>query len=230
VDAARVSRKSIWPLLAQAVRTRVLGREWDPIAMAKPFSRTTVNSKVVNAARRNKDCTHPWLTPQATRGIAPGILWHVMSVSLPPAYYSSFRPAGPEARLPARTMPLLSQPLVELCLRIPTYVLIKSGRDRALARQAFAHDLPETIVRRQAKGRADQHARNILDANLDFVRALLLDGELVRRGLLNRPALELYLSRERSPADVQYGEILQEHLCTEAWLRSWLTRSSGSGC
>ena len=118
-------------------------------------------------------------------------------------------------------MPLLSQPLVETCLRIPTYVLIRSGRDRAVARQAFERDLPSEIARRQAKGRADQHVRNILDANLDFVRELLLDGVLVKRGWLNRAALELYLTRERSPADHQYSEILQEHLCTEAWLRRW---------
>jgi len=47
----------------------------------------------------------------------------------------------------------------------------------------------------------------------------------VQRGLLNRAALELYLTRNRSPADFQYSEILQEHACTEAWLRSWATTS-----
>ena len=132
------------------------------------------------AAKRNKALAHPWLTPDGTRGVPPGILWHIMSVSLPPAYYSSFR----RRSLPERTMPLLSQPLVELCLRIPTYVLIRSGRDRALARRAFKRDLPAEIVRRQAKGRADQHVRNILDANLTFVREMLLDGLLVRPGLV----------------------------------------------
>jgi asparagine synthase (glutamine-hydrolysing) len=221
IDAARVSRKSIWPLLVQAVSARVFEREWDPIAMSKPLSRTIVNSDVITAAKRDKDFSHPWLTPAATRGVPPGILWHIMSLSMPPAYYGSFS----RGSYPERTMPLLSQPLVELCLRIPTYLLIKSGRDRALARRAFTDDLPGEIIRRQAKGRADQHVRNILDANLKFVRELLLDGLLVRRGLLNRASLELYLTRDRSPADFQYSEILQEHVCTEAWLRTWLTTS-----
>jgi len=221
IDAARVSRRSIWPLLWQAVRMRMLKPEWDPVAAAKPVERTIVSSDLVDAARRNKGLTHPWLTPADTRGVPPGILWHIMSISMPPAYYSSFQ----RDSYPERTMPLLSQPLVELCLRIPTYVLIRSGRDRAVARRAFERDLPPVIVRRQAKGRADQHVRNILDANLDFVRELLLDGLLVQRGFLNRAALELYLTRERSPADFQYTEILQEHACTEAWLRSWTTTS-----
>ena len=108
-----------------------------------------------------------------------------------PAYYSSFE----RTDYPERTLPLLSQPLVELCLRIPTYVLIRSGRDRALARRAFANDLPAEIIARYAKGRADHHSRNILDANLAFVRELLLDGALVQKGLLNRTNLELYLTR-----------------------------------
>jgi asparagine synthase (glutamine-hydrolysing) len=223
IDAARVSRKSVWSLLYQAIRDRVRQPEWDPIAIAKPLPRTIVTPEVVQLAKRNKGLTHPWLTPEAARGVAPGILWHIMSLSLPPAYYSSFRRSDHFER----TMPLLSQPLVELCLRIPTYLLIRTGRDRAVARRAFASDLPAEIVRRSAKGRADQHYRNVLDANLGFVRELLLDGLLVKRGLLRRESLELYLSRERSPADFQYNEILQEHLCTEAWLRSWLTSPCG---
>jgi asparagine synthase (glutamine-hydrolysing) len=222
MDAARIARKSIWWLLWQAVRSRVLEPEWDPISMAKPLTRTIVSGDLVEAAKRNKRLTHPLLTPEVTRGVSPGILWHVMSLSMAPAYYSSFVRSG----YPERILPLLSQPLVELCLRIPTYVLIRSGRDRALARRAFAADLPAEIVRRYAKGRADQHYRNILDANLPFVRELLLDGVLVQKGFLNRANLDLYLTRDRSPADFQYNEILQEHVCTEAWLRSWATSSS----
>jgi asparagine synthase (glutamine-hydrolysing) len=221
MDAARIARKSIWWLLWQAVRSRVREPEWDPISMAKPLTRTIVSGDLVEAAKRNKKLVHPLLTPEVTRGVSPGILWHVMSLSMAPAYYSSFVRSG----YPERILPLLSQPLVELCLRIPTYVLIRSGRDRALARRAFADDLPAEIVRRYAKGRADQHYRNILDANLPFVRKLLLDGVLVQKGFLNRANLDLYLTRDRSPADFQYNEILQEHVCTEAWLRSWTTSS-----
>jgi asparagine synthase (glutamine-hydrolysing) len=218
IDAARASRLSIWPLLWQAIRNRIMRPEWDPIAAAKPLQRVIVTPSVVEVARRNRRLSHPWLTPETIRDVAPGILWHIMSLSMPPAYYSSFHRSGQLERV----FPLLSQPLVELCLRIPTYVLIRGGHDRALARRAFRDDLPREIVRRYAKGRADQYVRNILDANLPFVREFLLDGLLVKRGLLDRASLELYLS-ERSPADAQYNEILKEHLATEAWLRKWVT-------
>lgn len=94
--------------------------------------------------------------------------------------------------------------------------------DRATARRAFAPDLPPQIIRRHNKGRIDQHIRNILDANLEFVRELLLNGRLVGQGLINRRNLEMYLTREHSPADFEYAQILQEHLCVEAWLARWL--------
>jgi len=70
--------------------------------------------------------------------------------------------------------------------------------------------------------------RNVVDANLDFLREFLLDGILVRKGLLNRDTLELYLTK-RSPADFQYTEILHEHLCVEAWLRRSLELSTETG-
>lgn len=225
VDAAQVSRKSIWPLLAKAIRARVLPKRFNPVAESGRPERTLVNADVLKSAAGKVELDHPWFTKQATRGVAPGILWHVSTVSIPPVYYSSF---APEAA-PERTTPLLSQPLVELCLRMPAYLLIRSGRDRAIARKAFAADLPEAIVKRTAKGRIDQYLRNILDANLEFVREFLLDGILVSKGLLNRENLELYLSKERSPADFQYTEILQEHLCMEAWLRRSLGMPVPSG-
>jgi asparagine synthase (glutamine-hydrolysing) len=215
VDAAQVSHKSIWPLLAKAVRARLLPKRFNPIAEGGRPARTLVNADVLRAAARNAEFDHPWFTHQATRGVPPGILWHVSTVAIPPAYYTSF---GPETT-PERTMPLLSQPLVEVCLRMPSYLLIRSGRDRAIARKAFASDLPATTIKRTAKGRVDQYVRNIVDANLGFLREFLLEGILVRKGLLNRDTLELYLTKERSPADFQYSEILHEHLCVEAWLR-----------
>jgi asparagine synthase (glutamine-hydrolysing) len=220
VDAARISRKSIWPLLVNAVRRRLIPAQLHPLRVGggPGLERTIVSQEVVQAARRDPTLIHPWLANSAARGVPPGIVWHALSVAPAPAFYPSF-----DAGLhPERTLPLLSQPLVELCLRIPSYVLIKNGMDRATARQAFAPDLPPEISKRRSKGRIDQHIRDVMDANLSFVRDLLLNGRLVEQGLLNRRNLELYLTRERSPADFQYSEILQEQLCVEAWLSGWL--------
>src|SRR5579872_4811275 len=217
-DLAGIARKSIWPLLFGALRTRLWRARWNPLEMhAATPRRTLVNPDLLVAVAADESLINPWFAPQLVRGVPPGILWHALSVAVPPQFYNSFE-GGP---YPERTMPLISQPLVELCLRIPTYVLMRNGTDRATARRAFAPDLPDTIVKRRNKGRVDQHVRNLLDNNLEFVRERLLDGQLVKERMLDRHELERYLDRGHSPADFQYTQILQFYLCGEMWLQRW---------
>ena len=214
LDAARIARRSMWPLLRAALAQRFARRPWSPLAEAGR-SRTLIRPEAIEAARRNPRLLHPWF--ERSNGALPGVLWKVVSLSVPPAFYDSFD----HETLPERVVPLMSQPLIELCLRIPTYVATAGGYDRSVARHAFADELPMEIIRRRAKGSVTRHNTNLLDANLELIREVLLDGLLVREGLLDRERLELYLSRETSPADFEYHEILHQHLCTEVWLQRW---------
>ena len=212
MDAAQVTGLSVWALLQRALYAAMLNREWDPFDGAVPHS-SLVSAEVVSAARRDPRWRHPWL--ESAQGVPHGTLWHALSLSVPPGFYDSFdAPQDPE-----RTYPLLSQPLVELCLRVPTYRLIAGGVDRALARRAFAAELPPQIVQRRSKGGINDLSMRILDANLLFVRETLLDGHLVREGILDRARLERTLSGRPDPRSLEYNEILHDHLSIEAWLR-----------
>lgn len=214
LDAARVARVSMWPLLRAAVAQRLVRRRWTPHAEAGR-ARSLIRAEAIDAARANGKLQHPWF--ERANGALPGVLWKVASLSVPPAFYDSFD----HETLPERVVPLMSQPLIELCLRIPTYTAIAGGFDRSVARHAFAGDVPKEIIRRRAKGSVGRHTTSVLDANLSLIRETLLDGKLVREGLLDRERLELYLSRETSPGDFEYHEILHQHLCTEVWLQRW---------
>lgn len=116
--------------------------------------------------------------------------------------------------------PLVSQPLVELCLALPTWLLSRGGRSRALARQAFARDLPPEIARRQSKGGMQEHVAAVLRRSLPLARELLLDGHLVREGLLDRNKTEAALAGRLSGLHTYQGEI-HHHLSIEAWLRGF---------
>lgn len=120
---------------------------------------------------------------------------------------------------PERVQPLLSQPLIELCLRIPTYLLTSKGWDRAIARQAFSEDVPKEILRRRSKSSMNENVLDVLKRNSDAARELLLDGELVGSGVIERAALETALSDGAS--DKALAHEVFELLSTEAWLRSW---------
>jgi asparagine synthase (glutamine-hydrolysing) len=114
--------------------------------------------------------------------------------------------------------PLMSQPLLELCLRIPTWLHAAYGRDRAIARTAFAADLPPQVIQRTWKGSADRHLRDMLMNNITKIRELLLEGDLIREGILDRKrvagALSSAPTRNTSHATELFG-----YLSTEIWLR-----------
>ncbi len=149
-------------------------------------------------------------------------------MSVPSQFYESVRRSDGNRTTPV----LLSQPIIELCLRIPTYVWIVGGRDRAIARRAFADVLPRQVVRRTSKGLIDRYNRIMLDRNAGFLREMLLDGELVKAGLLDRSRLDACLVPGEVSTSFEYNEVLRQHLCTEIWVRRWrafTTSSGGSG-
>ncbi len=123
-----------------------------------------------------------------------------------------------------RISPLRSQPVVEVCLRIPTYWHASDGWSRALARRAFAADVPREILQRHLKGGVDGYVKRLLFANIQFVRELLLDGLLIREGLLDRRKLADTLSGRTTRGGAEMAEVF-DHLSTEAWLRTWIDRS-----
>jgi asparagine synthase (glutamine-hydrolysing) len=155
---------------------------------------------------------HPaWL---AAHDLPIGKFHQLGMLICPFEYYNHYlREASPE-----RVQPLMSQPLLELCLAIPTYVLTHGGRGRALARQAFAHQIPPQIASRRSKGGTANYIANVLQRNLRFAREMLLDGLLASRGLLDKRRVEASLAGSLAS---KAGYVTEIHACiaTEAWLR-----------
>ena len=213
LSAALQENISIWPILRTAFLYGLRHRCGDPRAEALPNMKL-VAADVIETAKTSDRFAHPWFGMGCRAG--PGKLDQIHSLAFPIEFYNPFGDL-PEID---RILPLLSQPLIEACLRIPTYVLTHGGNDRALARHAFSDYLPPLIRRRHGKGRVDEHVKEIVLKNIDAIRELLLDGCLVQRRFLNRDKLEQALSG--GPTAVRSGllEIL-DHLSTEAWLRSW---------
>ncbi|WP_432769524.1 asparagine synthase-related protein [Sphingopyxis sp.] len=115
--------------------------------------------------------------------------------------------------------PLLSQPVVEFCLSIPSWTWIEGGRDRAVARAAFAHCLPPEVVWRRGKGRIESVATASYLRQRPQIRELLLGGRLAAQGLLDLPAVDAYLARDLADGDFLYFRLL-EIADVELWLRS----------
>lgn len=122
-----------------------------------------------------------------------------------------------------RIHPLFTQPVVEACLRIPVWTLTYGGVDRGLARKAFMNDLPQGITRRYSKSTPLNYYEQIFEHNTEFLKELLLDGELVAHGILLRDKVEAALKGQDIFLLVSEVEILS-YAALEAWVRSWLDR------
>jgi asparagine synthase (glutamine-hydrolysing) len=217
LDAARMDRKSVWHVLGKAAGTRWLGRRWrvQDEQCLRPTS--LIRREVAQDISRYSDLVHPWLREQ---GRAPdGKKFHAYQLLFPADFYN---PLGSDSD-PESVTPLFSQPLLELAMRMPTWLLTRGGWDRAVARRAFQHDVPRPIVTRRTKGGQEEHAKTILLRNFAFARSLLLDGYLVRERILERDQVTEALSA--GPTRLANGNVeLYGCLSAEAWIRHWTTR------
>ncbi|MBA4758983.1 asparagine synthase C-terminal domain-containing protein [Sphingosinicella sp.] len=164
---------------------------------------------------------HPWLGAPA--GILPGKVRHVHCIMGIENHLEGY---GREAFAPMAA-PLLSQPLVEACLRIPTWMWCMGGHDRALARAAFADCLPAAILTRTEKGTPFGFALQLFEKNRAALRDMLLDGVLARERLLDLTAVETCLARDDPAAGLAHYRLL----CiadVEAWVRHREALRAGS--
>jgi asparagine synthase (glutamine-hydrolysing) len=121
---------------------------------------------------------------------------------------------------PLLISPLASQPLVECCLRIATHLSATDGWSRAVARLAFADDLPLSISTRATKGSHSPWMEDVLRNNLEFAREFLLDGVLAKEHFLDRTRLETALGHPPVKSTWPVTQIVRQ-MYNEAWVRRW---------
>jgi len=166
------------------------------------------------AARARSASRHAWLEPPATA--LPGKAAHV-ALLLGPQYLTEDSDPCAERRF---LYPLLAQPVVELCLRIPTWLWFDRGCNRAIARRAFEASLPEEVAWRRSKGSPDAFLVALYESRRRQIRAFLLEGKLAGHGLLDRDALAAHLDDPRPLRGSGHVRILRL-VDAEAWSRSW---------
>lgn len=157
--------------------------------------------------------SHPWLEPY--RGDLRGKFEHVQSI----VSIRHFLADPAYGRTPA-LHPLLAQPVLETCLRIPTWLWMRGGRDRAIARMAFGDLLPPAVRARRTKGALGSMVMGGYMAARRQLEPLLLEGRLGCLGLLDRDAVAAYLRQDHEPRDPGYIRLL-DIASAEAWLRGF---------
>jgi asparagine synthase (glutamine-hydrolysing) len=213
LDAARIARGALWPTLFQGIVDGLRRDTLAPIMQRYTFSRL-LTSEAANEVSKKRLFLPSWF--ESSTRIPTGKRWQILGLSFPNELYGSYAAEGD----PEYVFPLLSQPLQELCLRIPTHLLTVGGKDRGLARKAFARDVPPSILHRSSKGFVDDYLKALLAANLPLIKNLVCDSVLVKERIIDADMLEKALHLDQSMGMGNAIEILQL-ASTEAWLRAW---------
>jgi len=155
---------------------------------------------------------HPWL--DLPSGTLPGKREHVESL----VHIQHFldRTLNPDRQA---LHPLMARPLLELCLRIPSWLWLRGGRDRAVARDAFQGLLPDLILERRTKGSLQSLFDRSFQRLSGEIRDCLLGGELRRLGIIDLGAVEQAFATAAHDELVQMR--LTEMTALELWLQSW---------
>jgi asparagine synthase (glutamine-hydrolysing) len=172
----------------------------------------------------DRDCRpalapHPWLNGPVD--FLAGSRAHI--VMLLRAH--SVMAAHDRSRTHDMIFPLLAQPVLEACLACPSWLWIRGGRDRAVARAAFGDRLPAQVRNRRGKGSLESLLAPAFDRARESLKSFLLDGELAARGMIDRDAVA-HAFASGATTSGRYMRLL-DLVDAESWLSA--LRGSGAG-
>lgn len=205
LDIAALHGSSLWTAAGYALRKTLLGG-----AIRQPRRDAFITREVLSAP----PALNPWC--EGPDGALPGKREHLTSITF--GLWNA--DATERSRVAPVRYPLLAQPVVELCLRIPSWLWVAGGRDRALARRAFANALPDIVVRRRTKGDLTGFMMETFRRQRSLVRELLLDGRLAKEGIIDRRSVEASLSSDGALDQVKRGTLLTLAKA-EVWAQGW---------
>jgi asparagine synthase (glutamine-hydrolysing) len=211
-DAIRLSGESYWGVLRSAIYSGLLRSAWHP---GHEYRKTAIflNRELVPDNLADY-LWQPWSDDSSD--LPPG---KRLQIGLLARLIHRHRPI-PGLQYAEDHHPLFSQPLIELCLRIPTYVLLRGGVNRALERAAFEDCVPGEVIRREGKGTIAASFMGKIRESMPFVRELILDGVMVRERVIDRSSLEPYLTCNR-PLELRVLWPFLSCVAAEVWARKW---------
>lgn len=174
----------------------------------------SINTDLLAQTEKVRLPSHSWL--DCPKGMPPGKAFHVgMILRVQESIESPFNADGPPM-----LNPLIAQPVVEACLRIPTWAWVRGGRNRAVARDAFSSDLPAAILNRRAKSGPTSFSSQLLSKYRSQMREMLLGGVLAEQQVIDVAAVSNALDNVMQQGGPRSLRLLQL-ADTEAWCRHW---------
>lgn len=217
MESARYSRSWVGSVAFVGLRESLVRDAAIPVALHHLFgrmSRSGIAPGLLSGVTAER-CLHPlYFEDEAvTKGKAFQVLSSCFCAT---EYYNVHDPAAGIERCEL----LLSQPIVEACLRIPSWLLAYRGINRGLARMAFAKELPEAVVKRTSKSTPEDVYDDFVRRHRDRISAFLMDGWLVGNGIFDPDSLRKLFDGD-GESDASFSHPIVQLVGWEAWARNW---------
>ncbi|TDW61557.1 asparagine synthase (glutamine-hydrolysing) [Novosphingobium sp. PhB55] len=206
--------------LAHASRWKVAWRARRRALAAKRPYRWQLDTRFLSAAARELEAgagAHPWIDDNSVH--LPGRAAHIAMLVAAQGVAED----GPRGAKSKVISPLLSQPLVEHCLSVPSWFWFAGGRNRAAARRAFEGYLPHEIAWRRSKGAPDSFVIGLFEKHRATLRDYLAGGLLAQAGTIDLVPILKIIDDPRPVGGTGYGRIM-EIFDAEVWAREVTSR------
>jgi len=211
--SARMCDTTIWSALWAGLKARLFKPTPTTIDPDDPLILWGINKNLVEKGIYRKNSFLPW--EEERHKLLPGKNSQIDVIAATDIYF----PFLEGEDFIETISPIMSQPVVELCLTLPSYILTYDGRDRGLARKAFEDLLPRPIRLRRFKSGGSPYYVDLFNNNRDFIEDFLLNGELSSRGFLDTDSIAAMVRSSSGGEEEHYVRL--EQLCTvEAWVRA----------
>lgn len=201
-DLARLANDNMWRALGYSAKR-----------LLNPPALWPVDHSLLSRRYARDHPEHPWMI-DAHRA-SPGQQVYAIKLLIAQPFLDGY-----DRALAMPTIaPLLSQPIIEFTLGVPSWQWGEGGQNRALARKAFRKDLPEMVIERLGKGRILSVFLPAFEAHRPRLRTFLLDGWLAGAGLLDLDAVAALFADGVRPDPVMVTRILN-FADIERWARS----------
>lgn len=213
-DAIR-SRRSLFEIAQTVFKYGLLAKPYNPVSslhrsinMLTEQARDTALSSAL---------LHPWVEQALAHHLPPSKCLQIFGI-VDALYFQSYHQGITNV---STILPIMSYPLLDLFLSLPSWFLVPGILDRGLVRQGFLELLPDEIVYRRGKGSASAHYSRLFLSNITWIERFLLDGALVGHKILD--ATKMYKCFHSDEHKQFFTQVkLLEYVALEDWVRHLL--------
>ncbi|MND52857.1 Asparagine synthase [compost metagenome] len=204
---AELTDRTVWDIFTKSITNKYFqGRKY--------LYEGSVNKELINSKYsliiNNDYVSHPW--HHSISNVSNGKKFQIAGLVDTENFYT-YRKTSEYVDI---VHPLLSQPIIELCLSIPSYILTPNLINRGLLRNAFKSYLPNSTYLRRSKGKIGNFYDELIKYNYEDICSTLNEGNLINSEILSKEWLDQNM--KKGMADQNIRMQLFQLMTTETWL------------